>query len=898
MNKRFTYCIFLVGFSVLHAQKIPERGVPMLDNFMPAEYKNHGKIWQIASAANGLIYMAGDEGLLEYDGHTWNQFKGSKGNTRALWLANDSLMYSGSDLDFGVWTKNALNQLEYTSLYPFGKDIDETVEEFWHVYGLKDRIIFISFNNIYIFKNKQLTKIAAPSRFSGCFQTHENGDIYLADEKNGLYLFNGLSLKPVFPYPEAVPFQISGVYQQADGLLIVTRNKGLYQYQSGQLRPLSNDISRHLQKDKVFCFSPINDTHLAFGTIHNGLYITDLNGRIVQHINKEKGLPNNTILSLHHSKAGTLWLSMDYGIAAIHLASDLTYLFDHLGQFGTGQTALLSQGLFYLGTNQGLYVTDWNLLKNDAKANNFYLVPGSAGQVWTLKNVDGHILCGHDRGLFQVSDRNLIPVHDEPGVWTIQELNEAHLLTGNYNGVSLFRKEKDNWVFVKRMTPLSGSCDQLELADKNTLWVNLPNFGVIKAIFDDHYNITNQQIFQAHSFEGRQHKLYQDSIGMHVRTSQRLYTYNPQQLRFEAKSAITQETRVINILPGIYHPLPLNDTFSFYPVYNGFALQNKGYNKPYPALYPLLFRKMESFNNHFRQAIAPGSHIPYRLNNLRIQYLIPQQKQTGYQYKLENYSAVWSAWSSSTSAEFLNLKEGEYTFWVRTKTDGIISDPTAIKFYISAPWYRTWMAYLGYVSLFLLLIGLVHWRQKYKLTQQRRQLLEREQESLRRQAAQYQQENLVIRQMELENEILQLKKQLRLKTIELAKKARDSEDKTRLLQTLKEKIKKIENNPGRVRWTEINHLLESGMEKEDPIFELQMDELHQDFQLHLKSKYPDLTTYDLRLCTYLKMGLNSREIAEILNVLPSSVNVSRSRLRKKFHLGSEDSLHEFLNSIR
>ncbi|HMQ49978.1 MAG TPA: triple tyrosine motif-containing protein [Saprospiraceae bacterium] len=872
--------------------------MPWLDNYMPAEYKNHGKIWQIASANNGIVYFAGDEGLLEYDGQSWNQYKGSKGNTRALWLANDSLIYSGSDLDFGVWTKNKLQQFEYASLYPFGKDIDEVVEEFWHVYGVNDKVIFISFNNIYIYKNKQLTKIAAPYRFSGCFQPQEGGDIYLADEKNGLYLFNGLSLKPIFTYPDTSSFQISGIYQQANGLVVVTRNDGLYRYQFGQLLPVFSDISKHLTKDKVFSFSPIDDTHLAFGTIHNGLYITDLDGRIVQHINKEKGLPNNTILSLHHNRQGVLWLSMDYGITAVHLGSNLTYLFDHPGQFGTGQTALLDDGLFYLGTNQGLYVIDWNMIKNNAKATYFELLPGSAGQVWTLEKVGSKILCGHDRGLFQVQGKRLLQLYDEPGVWEIQVIDEGHLLTGNYNGVSLFHKEKDNWVFEKKMEPLSGSCDQLKITDKQTLWVNLPNFGIIKATFDGQYNVTDQQIFPSDWFEGKQHKLYVDATGVHVLTSESQYTYRPTALQFEKQQHRLPSHRIKDVLPGFYTPIALNDTFAFYPIYNGFALQNIGYVNPSLQHPSLLFRNAEAFNNHTRQAVVSGDPIPYRLNNWRIQYLIPQQKQVQYRYKLEHYTTDWSNWTTATTAEFLNLKEGEYTFWVSAKIQDEMTVPQSFKFKIEPPWYRTWMAYTGYALLLLLLVGLIHWRQGYKLAQQRRLLLEKEQESLRQQAEKYQQEHLVIKQMELEDEIHQLKKQLRLKTIELAKKAKDSEDKKRLLQALKEKIKQIENNASRIRWTEINHLLESSMEKEDPLFELQMDELHQDFLMHLKSVYPDLTTYDLRLCTYLKTGLNSKEIAEILNVLPSSVNVSRSRLRKKFNLGTEDSLYEFLNQIR
>jgi hypothetical protein len=38
-------------------------------------------------------------------------------------------------------------------------------------------------------------------------------------------------------------------------------------------------------------------------------------------------------------------------------------------------------------------------------------------------------------------------------------------------------------------------------------------------------------------------------------------------------------------------------------------------------------------------------------------------------------------------------------------------------------------------------------------------------------------------------------------------------------------------------------------------------------------------------------------MADIFQVLPSSINVSRSRLRKKLNLSPDEDLYEFLNSI-
>ncbi len=151
--------------------------------------------------------------------------------------------------------------------------------------------------------------------------------------------------------------------------------------------------------------------------------------------------------------------------------------------------------------------------------------------------------------------------------------------------------------------------------------------------------------------------------------------------------------------------------------------------------------------------------------------------------------------------------------------------------------------------------------------------------------------------LQMENE--RMKQQLKSKTIELANKAKENEDKNRLLQSLKEKFDAMQNEPSCIErnMSEIRRLLGSYMNNDDRAFEIQMNELHQEFYRKLKDNYPSLSCNDLRLCAYLKVGLNSKEIAEIMNIQPSSSYISRSRLRKKLNLRPDEDLYDFLNNI-
>ncbi|MEL7161311.1 MAG: triple tyrosine motif-containing protein, partial [Bacteroidota bacterium] len=688
-------------------------------------------------------------------------------------------------------------------------------EEFWGVHRLDEDIIFVSFANLYVQRGEQLTKIAAPYRFSQSFFVA--GKLYLADEKYGLYEFNGMSLEARFAYPAGGPFRIVGVTQQAEGLLITTRDDGQFAFREGRLLPVDNEVMPYLKRDQVFSFAAIDDTHYAFGTILNGVYITDQDGRIIQHINKQKGLPNNTVLALHYRGRGRLWLSMDFGVAAVHLGSDLAYVLDYRGEFGTGYTAFLRGDDFYLGTNQGLYRTTWERLQNDAREENLILMPESAGQVWALEEINGQLLCGHDRGLFRVTESSLAPIHPGQGILAIEPLDENHLLAGTYDGVALYARQGDSWRYERKMEPLLGACAELEVTDPTKMWVHIPNYGIIRATLDANKVVTDQQIFPTGDFAGGAPQLCQEENRIVVRTATKRYEYEPGRGTFSTGETTVETRQIHNLLPGVYQLKALDTTYHFAPVYNGFALQHSGHSLPSKPDFIPLIRAAEAFNNDTTYRLTLGEEVAYTLNNFRMRFRVPQREMVRYQYRLEGHQDDWSSLSARTTGEFLDLPAGDYVFQVRAEVGGEMTAPRSFAFAVAPPWYGSWWAVAGYLMLVALTLLLNYRWQRSRLQIQREDLLEQEQEALRRQAEDYRQETLVVKLTGLEEELLDSKRQLRLKTIELAKKARESEEKTRLLRTIRARIKSLEGqaDAAKFHWPRLGQLLEESLETED-----------------------------------------------------------------------------------
>lgn len=69
-----------------------------------------------------------------------------------------------------------------------------------------------------------------------------------------------------------------------------------------------------------------------------------------------------------------------------------------------------------------------------------------------------------------------------------------------------------------------------------------------------------------------------------------------------------------------------------------------------------------------------------------------------------------------------------------------------------------------------------------------------------------------------------------------------------------------------------------------------------DFYKRLLADFPYLTPYEQRLCAFLRLNLNTKDIATISNISPESAKVARARLRKRLNLvGTNEDLTTFLS---
>lgn len=144
---------------------------------------------------------------------------------------------------------------------------------------------------------------------------------------------------------------------------------------------------------------------------------------------------------------------------------------------------------------------------------------------------------------------------------------------------------------------------------------------------------------------------------------------------------------------------------------------------------------------------------------------------------------------------------------------------------------------------------------------------------------------------EKENKIT-LEKEVQLKNNRIKQLANIINQKNELLDEFSNENIFNENQNLKKRF---NKLIDS--EEERNFFNQEIQQIDAKFYQKLKAKFDNLSDNDLKLSSMLKMGLSSKEMATLLSISSSSVDVARSRLRKKMNIPKDDNLIDFIKSI-
>jgi hypothetical protein len=101
------------------SQAWDEFGIPVFRNYTSREYRAHFQNWAIIQDKQGLILVANNDGLLEYDGVNWRRYdlEGKLFHSlRSLGIDNSGTVYCGTGSHFGYLMPDSRGRLKFNSL--------------------------------------------------------------------------------------------------------------------------------------------------------------------------------------------------------------------------------------------------------------------------------------------------------------------------------------------------------------------------------------------------------------------------------------------------------------------------------------------------------------------------------------------------------------------------------------------------------------------------------------------------------------------------------------------------------------------------------------------------------------------------------------------------------------
>lgn len=949
------YLIFAFVFGVNYGySQVKSIGLPDIRNYKRTDYKASAQNWDMDQDINGNLYFANNNGLLEFDGTSWYKYNMPQSKeVRSLKIHDNGRIYVGGYNAFGYFKANAKGKLEY---HPISNMLSQAelkvIDMIWKIHIMNDEVIFQSFTNAYILKNNKLTKIKAPNKFQFSFCI--DNKLYIQEQTKGILEYSKGKLIPLKNTSELNNTEVWGLQKlSANKLFIATIDKGLFIYEDEKLKPWDTEANNFIKKNNSLGATVINDSLIVINSVLDGLIICNFKGKIIQHINRNKGLQNNTVLTSFIDQKNNIWLGLDNGISYVNENSPYTY-FGNSYNLSTVYSTIIYKDYLYIATNQGVFYHHW---KSPIKDSPFTLLPGTTGQAWRLQIIDGQIFCAHNRGAIIINEDKTIKLLDKNGYWSFKMIpnNPNLMIASNYNGFSIFEKTKNGWAFKNYLKGFDKSINPFQI-DANFVWFKKDDLVYQMKITDDFKNIelintyqgisdkikkissiqylNNSVYFLAENFffkysnemgnfvegknlshlfknkpiiksthqdsEGNIWYFYNESLGAYIKNKNGTYknieapfTNLTGNLVYYYESADAFKNDIfIGLTDGLAH-------------YDSKLLKNQ-LIKPKAFIRSFTYPGDTLILNKGRDSIKNVS-LSFSDNHVKFTFSTPTYENIEnieYSYQLENFDNEWSNWSTISIKEYTNLHEGSYKMKLKVRNSfGIVSNTTSFNFSIAAPWYRNYFAYFMYILLLLTAIYFIRRQTKVKIRknkyfetiEQRRIYLEKE---TRIKQEQYELEKEIER---LENEKLQTK--LLSKDKELVNNTLQVVKKNKILNGILHKIKDIDTNDlnesTKFQFTKLNKSIakEVGTDKSWKDLEKHIKNVHFDFLKRLKEKHPNISPRELDLSTYLLMNMSTKEIAEIMNISTGGVELARYRLRKKLTLIKKENLIGYLLKI-
>jgi len=723
--------VLVLGFSPGAYVYGQTEGFKYFKNYHYREYDHHPQNWGMIQAKNGIIYVANQGGVLEYDGVSWRVI-GFPGHdpVRSMDIDENGTVYIGGINKIGYLAPNSEGQLVYVPIPNLTQVPIKNSATVWRTHVTQDGVYFRTSDCLFRWdpNNKKISTM--PGKFKASFVC--NQDLFVQQSPKGLMkriagsfqvipggeLFAETKIEMLVPYDNNT---------RGGTLLIGTRSKGFFLYDGKKAVPFRTQADPYLE-EKLLSHGirlSSNPAEFALATLRAGLIIMDRQGNIKTVFDLNYGLQDENVKYVFQDMQGNLWLCLNNGISKIEYTSPISIYDTRTNLTGIVLSVLKHQNNLYAGTANGLYYYESPL--------KFQPIPNIPGNCIGILSSGDSILAATAEGVFQIRkgiQRNVLEgisyvllssIHYPGRVWC-----------GAADGLVTLSAQNGQWQVERRFPTITQPIRSIAEDRKGNTWLGTTTGQAIKIAAP--VNSENPKI-SVYSPPGKLpgNEIYAAIVAGNVvfATGNGLYQPNdsnnntlvPNRLLGDEFAGGLQSKAVFRLVEGIdkniwFHSqsknfqaiaqpggtykvdarpflrIPVIQVNAIYPDPNGNTVWFAGVEglirfdttvaKNYQHSFQTLIRRVLKNENQKDEAQifggwesrtgktgrVPARIIEYRDNNLYFEFAAPffeAESETRYRYFLEGYQNDWSGWSKNTKKNYTNLGPGFYSFRVQAK---------------------------------------------------------------------------------------------------------------------------------------------------------------------------------------------------------------------------------------
>jgi len=482
------------------------------------------------------------------------------------------------------------------------------------------------------------------------------------------------------------------------------------------------------------------------------------------------------------------------------------------------------------------------------------------------------------------------------------------------NGLDLYHPESNSFSYLRHAAGQSNSLSSNRVQvlfndSRGQLWVGTADAGLnlLDARTRTFQHFTTAQGLPSNVINA----IVEDQAGyLWLSTNKGLARFDPRRLtvkNFDREDGLqSNEFNINSVARG-------RDGHLYFGGINGLNVFSPTVLLQNPHVPPVVLTDVQVLNTSLRPGAA-GSPLGQQISETRtltlpaqaaaitfqfaaLNYLDPHKSQ--YAYQLVGFDETWRYCNTRREATYTNLDPGRYVFQVKAaNNDGVWNtQATALTLIITPPWWKTaWFRTLAGLALGS---GIVAFYLLRTRALRQRLRLEKLQE-LRTKEAELREARLTHEKTLVELSKTQLETEVQHKNSELASSVMSMVHQNETLLSIRDSVREALDDADaqqqRRKMQRVVRLIDKNLEPTQhwEHFEALFNQLHHNFMQRLKEQYPQLTSRDLKLCAYLRMNLDSKEIASLMGLSVRGAEDLRYRVRKKMQLDTATNLAEFI----